>query len=137
MQPQPFKLPTLDTAALYLADWLTNLSGNPGDDARFVRLSHGDAIVCLCATNCLDAAEPADNTVPGYAALREEADRLEYTLNSRAKVLFYLARPGRKQSEDLEVCKHLVRLLRNTTQYASLMVANQDNTMIVQRSALR
>lgn len=134
--PTPIlKLPTLDTAALCLADWLTSLDGKPGNDAHFVRLSHGDAVICLCATNCLDAAEPNNETdVPGYTALREEADRLERTLNSHARIMFYLARPGREKNEDLEVCKHLVRLLRNTTQYASLM-ANQNDSVIIERRA--
>jgi len=136
MQTSTYKLPTLDTAALCLADWLTKLSGRPGDDAQFVRLSRGDAMICLCATNCLDASEPCGSTaVPGYEVVRDEADQLERTLSGRAKIMFYMARPGREQSEDLEVCKQLVKLLRNTTQYASLMVANQNDSVIIERRA--
>lgn len=134
--PSTYKLPTLDTAALCLADWLTNLPNRPGDDAQFVKLSHGEAMICLCATNCLDASEPrGDAVIPGYKALREEADMLETALQGRARIMFYLARQGRERKENLEVCAQLIRLLRNTAQYATLMAANQNDTVIIERRA--
>lgn len=132
--PATPKLPSLDTAALCLADWLTSLNG-PGDDAHFVKLSHGDALICLCATNCRGASEPNDVKTPGYGVLREEADRLEHALDGRAKIMFYLARKGHCRAETLSVCTQLMKLLRRTSQYAALMVANQD-TEITERGAM-
>ena len=71
----------------------------------------------------------------GYVPLHVTADQLEAALDGRAKIMFYLARPGRENVENVEVCRQLGKLLRNTTQYASLMVANHNDTIVTARGA--
>lgn len=136
----PASLSPIESTAHGLAAWIIELPYRDKDDATFIRLQHGEARLCICATRSANARtnskeicfDPA--SLKRFSVLRNIADDLEGAAGNSIKVLFYISNWGRTSEDAIGLCQYTVAILSNATEMvAQWNHATNDATEVVAR----